>query len=416
MSVGRKLSFFALIIGVLLSGPLWATADEEMREQSSWRERDTLTAGWFGGGERLAAQGFTMSLGLTHIFQKNVCGGLDTSGQQNYSGSYDLEIEADLEKLLGIDGASLYVLTEGSWNKGIDESAVGSLLGVNADAGGNRTADVTELRYEQWFSEGRVGVRAGKLNLTGGFECRGCPVTFDGNTFANDETGQFLNDSLVNNPAIPFPDNGLGVILYTQPTEWWYHGLGVADAEADARESGFNTTFDGDGDFFYIYETGITPQIASERGALQGAYRVGVWLDNRPKEHLTGDDTTHGDVGFYLSLDQMVWKEKAGVFARFGHADEDVNEITNFWSVGGQYQGLFPGRDGDVLGIGCAQACLSDDAGFSASHERVVEVYYSAQVTGWMNLTPSVQHIHNPGGDEDVDDAVVVGLRMQMAI
>jgi carbohydrate-selective porin OprB len=28
-----------------------------------------------------------------------------------------------------------------------------------------------------------------------------------------------------------------------------------------------------------------------------------------------------------------------------------------------------------------------------------------------MNLSPSVQYVTNPGGDEDVSDAVIVGVR-----
>jgi hypothetical protein len=68
--------------------------------------------------------------------------------------------------------------------------------------------------------DGAVLIRVGKLDLTGGFECRGCPVSFDGNSFANDQTTQFLNGALVNNPTIPFPDRGLGAVVHVAPVEW----------------------------------------------------------------------------------------------------------------------------------------------------------------------------------------------------
>ena len=77
-------------------------------------------------------------------------------------------------------------------------------------------------------------------------------MAFDGNAFANDETGQFLNGALVNNPTIPFPEQGLGVVLYFNPCDWWYIGGGVADAQADARQAGFTTTFGGESYFFTI--------------------------------------------------------------------------------------------------------------------------------------------------------------------
>ncbi len=151
------------------------------------------------------------------------------------SGSFDLEVAGDLEKLLQLPGG-FYLLAEGSWRDGITDTMVGSFFGVNGDAGGNRSLDVSEFWYEHTFLEGMLRVRLGKLDLGGGFECRGCPVSFDGNTFANDETSQFLNDALINNPTIPFPDPGLGIMIYFNPVEWWYASAGAATGHMCSRE------------------------------------------------------------------------------------------------------------------------------------------------------------------------------------
>jgi len=51
-----------------------------------------------------------------------------------------------------------------------------------------------------------------------------------------------------------------------------------------------------------------------------------------------------------------------------------------------QYQGLFEGRDDDVLGIGFAQGILN----------------------------PSIQYISNTGSDENIKDVALFGLRAQM--
>ena len=40
-----------------------------------------------------------------------------------------------------------------------------------------------------------------------------------------------------------------------------------------------------------------------------------------------------------------------GVFGRYGWAESRVNDVTNFWSVGLSYQGLFEGRDEDHAGL-----------------------------------------------------------------
>ncbi|MHC4682350.1 MAG: carbohydrate porin, partial [Planctomycetota bacterium] len=82
---------------------------------------------------------------------------------------------------------------------------------------------------------------------------------------------------------------------------------------------------------------------------------------------------------------------------------------------GVQYQGVFEGRDDDVLGLGFAKGVFSNQAGYSDEHESVVEVYYNAQISPWMAVSPSVQYVTNPGGDTANHDAVVLGVRSQMA-
>jgi carbohydrate-selective porin OprB len=245
-------------------------------------------------------------------------------------------------------------------------------------------------------------------------------VGFDGNLFANDETAQFLNGALVNNPSVPFPDNGPGLMLYTEPAPGWYASLGVADADADARETGLNTTFDGDTDLFYVVETGVVPMIEGDNGRLRGSYRVGVWHLRQQRAELDGTGTDDHDTGIYLSADQMVWRENAndeqglGLFGRLGWADDDVNAVKTFVSTGFQYRGIIPGRDNDVLGAGYAYGRLSNDAGFGTNHEGAVEVYYNAEITPWLDISPNIQRITNPGGSS-TSGATVAALRLQVS-
>jgi len=383
-------------------------------------ERDTLTDGWFGLGERLEERGVSVGLGATHVYQHNLRGGLE-SGHGGYSGSYDLGVELDLDALVGLRGGTFALGAEGSHGDGIDERAVGSVFGVNADAGGNRFMDVTELFYEQELLDGKLAFRIGKIDLTGGFTCGHANVAFDCNAFATDETCDFLNGAFGGSATVPFPDNGLGLAVFFQPTECCYAAFGVSDAEADARKIGVRTAFDGDHYFFYIAEAGFVPVIPSAKGDMPGAYRVGVWNDRQPKEYFDGSRVKRDDVGFYFSGDQVVWLENdsgdeqgVGVFARMGWADEKVNEIKVALSCGAQYRGLFPGRDSDVLGLGVAQGRFSDGADFAASFERAIEVYYNMELAPWLHLSPDLQWIQNPGGDRNVSDAFAAGLRVQM--
>ncbi len=375
--------------------------------------------------DQLAEQGIELSLGMTSVYQQNMRGGLSTnSGRGRFAGSYDLELAADLNRFLGMDGAGLYVHAEGGFPRSDEDAAsIGSFFGANADATGRRAMDVVEVYYEQAFFEETLRIRVGKLDITGGFECGGCAVSFDGSAFANDETTQFLNGALVNNPTIPFPDYGLGAVVYWNPLEWWYASFAVVDAQADGRETGFRTAFHGEDYFLYIFETGVTPEIESENGPLKGAYRVGVWADPQPKAHSDTTRVYRDDVGYYVSADQLVYKENdvsedtqgLGVFARYGLANDHRNDLVNFYSFGMQYQGLFDGRDDDVLAIGYAQGFFSDRASmtFGEDYESVLEIYYKLQISPRLEISPGIQYIANPGGASGVSDATVFAVRAQ---
>jgi len=422
-----KAKYLSGIVLILILTGNGQAGQQQAEEKSIFSaERESLTENFFGAGDKLEEKGIAVGLFTTQIYQQNVRGGLSTHRRTGrYTGSFDLEVTADLEKLLGMEGARTYLLAEGSWPEvaGITETAVGSYFSANADAVSTRVIDVTEFWYEQILGESLI-VRVGKVDLTGGFQCGDCPVSFDGNLYANDETRQFLNSALVNNPTIPFPDYGLAALVYYNPIEWWYASLGAADGQADVRETGFNTTFHGEDYFFAIFETGIVPQIPSAKGPLPGAYLIGVWYDPQDKERFSTGGIRRDDTGFYVSFSQQIYRENSeladrqglGAFARWGWADSEVNEVTNFWSAGAQYQGLIPGRDDDVLAVGLAQGIFTDEdaAGFNTDAETVAELYYNAQLAGWVNLTPSVQYIARPAGNTSAGDAIVLGMRMQM--
>ncbi len=390
-------------------------------------ERDILAGpGKFLNRTVLDPSGLTLGGGITNVYQQTARGGNSThDGDGRFAGSYDIEIAGDLQKLLGIKGG-IYMLIEGSWPKtgGIDDH-VGSSFGVNGDASGSRTMDVTQLWYEHAFFDETLTIRAGKLDMGGTFECRGCPVAFDGNLFANDQTAQFLNGGLVNNPTVPLPDEGLGVIFYYNPSDMWYAAFGLIDAQSDRRETGIKTTFRDEDYFLYMFETGCTPQFESANGPLQGAYRVGLWVDGQDKDRFSTGKKYRDDMGMYISCDQMVCKESAdaddtqglGVFGRFGYASSDRNAIANFWSLGCQYQGLLDGRDDDVLGVGIAQGIYSDRSGenVDANDETAYEIYYNVAINDTLNISPSLQYIENPGGTNANRDAVVLALRAQLS-
>ncbi|HIJ70611.1 MAG TPA: carbohydrate porin [Planctomycetes bacterium] len=390
-------------------------------ENDIWN-RSTLTNGFWGLNNELTNEGIELGFGITSIYQVNVRGGSGTGARRGrHSGSYDLELSVDLHKLLGFETGGIYMLVEGGWPdaEGIDAASVGSYFGVNADAIGNDAMLVKELYYQGPLFGDSFTIMLGKIDFTG---------VFDASAYADDECTQFLNAAFVDNPTIPFPDYSLGIVLNWDITDSLYLAGGVADAQADGRETGFRTAFYDEDYFFYALETGITPKLNSTNGLMPGAYRVGMWVDGQDKGRFSNSRNYRDDTGVYVSCDQMVYKENnspddsqgLGIFGRFGYANSDLNPVGNFWSIGLQYEGLLYGRDNDILGIGFAQGIFSDYAGandgadYTENHENALEVYYNAQVAPWLSLSPGIQYISNTGGDETVKDAVVLGLRAQM--
>jgi len=403
-------------------------SDAGIGADANTAEHQTITGGFLWLSDNPAERGIEMGLSATQIYQQNARGGVSTHRRAGrFAGSYDLEMRGDFDKLFGIEGGKIFMLTEGKWSEsgGINDPSVGSAFGVNSDAAPRRAMDITELWYEQAFANSEFRIRVGKMDLTAGFEHHNCPVSFDCSNFANDENTQFLNGALINNPTIPFPQYGLGVAVHYGPDDFWYVSGAAADAQADVRETGFATAFGGEDYFFYIFETGITPLLGSVKGALPGAYRVGLWYDPQPKANADYADAGkkfRDDVGLYITCDQMAAKENddpediqgLGVFFRYGYANSKRNDITNFWSAGFQYQGFLDGRDEDVLGIGFAHGTFSDKAAttYTDDYEAAFEVYYSAEFAPWLIVSPSVQYVFNPGGDRANDDAVVLGGRV----
>lgn len=363
--------------------------------------------------ERRREEAVTPRFGLTQIYQQNVHGGNSRAGR--YTGSYALETEIDLDTLLGACGAGFYVLVEGGWPEagGIDATAIGSYFGVNADAIETEWGELSELWFEQALADGHLMTRVGKLDLTGTFRCRGCDTGFDGNKYANDETTQFLNGALVNNPTIPFPDRTFGAAFFASPSERWH--LGCAIAARDDEGASWGSAYGG---LFAIVEANFLPEQKWCDRTVTAHYRAGIWNASDGGR----DSSDAGQRGAYLSISQPVWPVNGrsdgdgglSAFARAGWTDGSGAELASFWSLGLQYQGLW--AVDDVIGLATAHGTFvhTADSEVPVSSETLWELYYNATITPEIMVSPSVQYVADPGGDTPSKDALAVGLRLQI--
>jgi porin len=135
------------------------------------------------------------------------------------------------------------------------------------------------------------------------------------------------------------------------------------------------------------------------------------------------------------SFDQYLWqpagdpKRGIGVFFTFGASDGNPNPVKYTYSMGVGGNGVVPGRPNDNFGLGWARTKLSSEfvpflreqiPSLGLDREDAIEMYYSAALTRWLNVTADLQIINpalkktlgSDGGLRDVDTAVVAGLRI----
>ncbi|MFQ5429499.1 MAG: carbohydrate porin [Phycisphaerae bacterium] len=385
-----------------------------------------MTGDWGGLRSWLVDHGLTISLAYQQQGFLNLNGGADTEQGYRQAGSYDFILKADTQKLGLWPGGYGYIKTKGNWREalGFNAGKIGGLSRPNADEGADDPVFVSKWWVGQRWLDGLFDLRVGRLESK--------KDLFDLNAYAKNEDYLFINNWFRRNPTVPHTTAG-GARLKIRPADWLYFQMGVFDGDSRGSKRGaLRTTFHDSATFIGMWELGFTPKFATARGPMPGHYRVGFWYDGRARNTFVFDPDGRfaprfkGDtVGFYLSLDQMVYKEQAGgtdtqglgLFFRYGHAKEEVSALEDFWSIGGQYQGLIPKRDRDVLAFGVAQGIRSGRfrqlINSRADRETVYELYYKIEVTPWLAITPDLQYVNNPGALGARKDAFLAGIRLR---
>lgn len=339
---------------------------------------------------------------------------------------------------------------------GNPSDSVGDLHGISSNAIGFSTLKITEAFYQHTFPLSSTVITAGIFDVNTDF------VTAEyAGMFVN---GAFGFDNTIANGAGPsnFPNTGLGVQIKTDLSMNAYvqtalfDGVPVApatDEMPDGQPEKFiDLTLQRDEGVFSIVEAGWHDGEAFTDGYIKVA--VGGWYLKQPMRRF-GDhdgDLRPGTGGMYMLAEASIG-EALGVFFRYGRADADFNQYSQFYAAGLNYKGLVPGREEDLLGVGFVQTRLSqawldapappeEDAeagtgsgnmtmaegdeemalgrGFDAegnpiyfAAETAIEVTYSSQVLDWLMVQPSIQYVLQPSMDILNGNALVVGVRLQ---
>lgn len=137
----------------------------------------------------------------------------------------------------------------------------------------------------------------------------------------------------------------------------------------------------------------------------------------------------------YLNLEQEFWREPGtemqglGVFGHAVWMPPDRNRVTFSCEGGLHYLGAIPGRDDDALGLGIAYIQISDEVAAAVRNtnrrdhsfkrepdfEATIELVYRYQAAPWLSLEPHAQYVIQPGGTNERNNALILGLRTNVA-
>ncbi|MBI3756260.1 MAG: carbohydrate porin [Deltaproteobacteria bacterium] len=290
--------------------------------------------------------------------------------------------------------------------------------GPNADLGFNEPKfELVEAWY--WTEFAIPDIRDKRLELTIG---KMDPTAlFDTNKVANSETNQFLANIFVNNLAIEFGGDGNG----------YGPGLSTAYRFTSVYEKGLKVVgrigiFEGNGDFKDVLDK---PFLIAELDiwrpyyGLNGNYRIYGWVNK--KDHTDLLDSSKDNLsnqGAGLSIDQQVSNDIT-LFARYGFQDKDVSKFDQIFTIGGQIIGNSWRMANDVIGIAYGASHVSskykeaslglDGYAANADYEQYLEAYYKYWANKNLSISPDLQYVINPGGDNAKDSIFIYGVRMQ---
>lgn len=396
--------------------PLEEPAVSEWFGGEPWWTWSGATGDWAGARRSLEDSGISITGSLVLDWSSVLAGGIQQRSATRHL--LDFNITFDLETIFGVQGATFFADFYSQAGPNASDNA-GDFQGFSNIDLDDDVDQLAELWYEQWLFENAIRIKVGKVDANSEF------------AFI-DAAASFINSSPGVSPTIlglpTYPDPATSVNVFAYPTEHLYLGFGLYDgAQAvDGVATGRRgpRTFFGDDrsdDFFLIGEAGFTWDGAAAWGP--GRFAVGAW-------HHTGDFETFGGAtdegteGLYVLLETHLGSPPPGgedqaqgvsVFFQYGYADEDVSDAKHHFGGGLSLLGTFLGREQDTAGAYLSYVDLSDadGAGF-VGDETALELFYKFQITPFISVQPGLQIIWNPSGRDDIDDAVIGAVRMEL--
>jgi porin len=369
-----------------------AAEDGQMANDNLWKQ---ASAAWQGIRSELDKRGITLS--FNYIGEVFYSYRLEPDKVTPYRDETNLRITLDTGKLGLWPGGEFFINAQAGYGRGIDVAADDVTLPISTIDARN-FAQISEYGLKQHLWDNAVQFLVGRQDVNTIF----C---------VNDYGINLVNPSYAMIPTMPmptFPAPALGATVIATPWKPLSLGLGFYDGGSRIGGSGLDTFFENKGGYFSVAEASWKPSLG-EDNSLPGDYRLGFWYHTgRFTETGTGTnaETFSGSYGFYLLMDQALYKKKGadpsdqglGVFLQLGWAPSDRNPITGYVGAGVQYQGVLPGRPADIVGFGVSHTWLS--AGDGSTPLVSLEFFYIVKIFPWLGLQPDIQYFYSTASQE----------------
>ncbi|VAX35567.1 hypothetical protein MNBD_UNCLBAC01-657 [hydrothermal vent metagenome] len=364
-------------------------------------------------------KGITFESVYTIDYFANVQGGLQR--KDTYLSNLDIMLTVDTEQFgLWENGTFFVYALDNSGGQKLTGSIVGDLQGIdNIEA--PRTTRLYEMWYEHTFLDGALSILMGFHDYNSEFD-----VTEYGGLYLNSSFGISADISASARPSI-FPLVAPAIRIKSILSENVNILFAVYDGDAgdpDTSEHFPRSDFDSEGGAFIVSEF----DYFFSANVLPGFIKLGAWYNTGNFDDVLDINTSgdalkrDGNVGGYLVIDKMLYQELEdqglGTFFHFGFNKKNVNEINLYIGGGLNYHGIIPGRNEDDFGIAVAAAIINDDISSLDArddHETVIEMTYRFQFNEYIRIQPDLQYVINPGAVSSVDNALVIGTRVEMS-
>lgn len=365
-----------------------------------------------------------------------------------YNGQLRVDTAFDLQKLLGVPGASIHMSFTDRTGENLSANKINSDAFVQQLFGSNETYILSSLVYVQRLFDKRVEFTAGRTDLSYNFDHSKFDCLFQSNLNCGNPNGLSKD---INNSFYPAPV--WGGTLRVKPTQNIYAMAGVFQVDPTqtnpATTHGFNfgtgrsTGYTNPVEVGYLWQT---------PGAVDyNQYDVGTVMD-----HSTFSATTpfgkafykpgiiHARTVFYAQAQQLVWQPEPnssrGLWllgdTMFGASGSKQEENWQ-WTTTAVWMGPFALRPYDYIGFEFggehynnaflealfASRLAEHGTEFPNAWQYSGELNYGLQVTPWLQFLPNVQWIINPNGlgfskftVKNVPSAFVVGFQFTVNI